>query len=543
MTSHHDRMAQIGFWTLPREGTSRRKHIDEDLARHQDNPAWQALVRETFQNAVALVNIQEKNGAGFSADKQLREYNLEYNGRVFNGSLRDMPSSFNVVEAFNKFIPRSATFELRTENDHIFSFQHFLDWATTDAADGAADIAPSFLHEGLVYSYNSYDKPSSLLFGSNDGDEFGFASISLIRFGSEISVVLTGGLKCDLAAETKVLNEAWETMQANPNRSHIKPDENLQHRAEPLPEDQALWKIVTLLRLDVETKTVDARYVFKDCGNTYSGHTDDVSAYLDEDGKIADEFKTQIGEANESLKRYGALFELAKTCLLLPVYFDNNDDDIEIQRHPTEFKEFRKQLKNKKTIERVDSRHWITHREVKKISSAAKRTPDFAAFDAPDFKIERSGHWRKLSVDVEGQDKQGRPIQGRTWVNQVQSWVEVPSDARTIYASRENAPRSGANPGYIYVVRSAAHAKDIFKVGLTRRTTEERSKELSRTTGSPDHFLVVQEWATGDCVLAEQQIHAELDQYRINPNREFFQAPYKVIVAAIDKVLSTLEAR
>gem|GEM_PF-2865319 len=35
--------------------------------------------------------------------------------------------------------------------------------------------------------------------------------------------------------------------------------------------------------------------------------------------------------------------------------------------------------------------------------------------------------------------------------------------------------------------------------------------------------------------------HARLDQYRINPKREFFQAPYKIIFQAIDDVIKKLE--
>lgn len=90
-------------------------------------------------------------------------------------------------------------------------------------------------------------------------------------------------------------------------------------------------------------------------------------------------------------------------------------------------------------------------------------------------------------------------------------------------------------------MRSAAHEKDIFKVGLTQRTFDIRSAELSRTTSSPDHFLVVEDWEMPDCILAEKLIHQELDQYRINPRREYFRAKYSVIFAAINKVIEILE--
>ncbi|MFC1860598.1 GIY-YIG nuclease family protein [Chloroflexota bacterium] len=95
--------------------------------------------------------------------------------------------------------------------------------------------------------------------------------------------------------------------------------------------------------------------------------------------------------------------------------------------------------------------------------------------------------------------------------------------------------------GYIYVMRSAAHAKDIFKIGLSRRSSEIRSAELSRTTGVPDQFLIVQEWEVSDCVKAEKLIHHALLKYRMKPEREFFKAPYKVIVKVIGEVIVEVE--
>ncbi|MFK2342485.1 GIY-YIG nuclease family protein [Bacteroides fragilis] len=47
----------------------------------------------------------------------------------------------------------------------------------------------------------------------------------------------------------------------------------------------------------------------------------------------------------------------------------------------------------------------------------------------------------------------------------------------------------------------------MFKVGLTRRDCETRAKELSSATGVPDKYLIVEEFATADCVLAEKLIH------------------------------------
>jgi len=101
---------------------------------------------------------------------------------------------------------------------------------------------------------------------------------------------------------------------------------------------------------------------------------------------------------------------------------------------------------------------------------------------------------------------------------------------------------SSEKSGYIYVMRSAAHDKDIFKIGMTTRATELRSDELARTSGVPDKFLVVQEWAVKDCTITEKMVHDALAKYRINPNREFFKAPYKEIHRVIEDVLNILDA-
>ena len=542
LASHQDRMAEIGFWTVPPEGSERRKKLDAYVEKHKDDPKRKKLIKEMFEKATALVTVQKESGAGFSADRQLREYNLEYNGRVFKGSLRDLPSSFNVAEAFNKFLPRTVTFELREECDHLFSFQHFIDWVTSGVADQFPAEIENILPEGKIHSYNSVDKPSGLLFRTEGSQEFGFSSISLIRVEKEISVLLVAGQKCNLEEQTRIIRKDWESYEALSHRAHIKPADDLVLRAEPLAEDPELWKTVILLRFDLETKTVDAQYVFNDCGSTYSGRTDDFSAFVDGQGQFfSDEMKNRYERAASAMQEYATLIELCKTCLLLPIFFEAHNDDIEVERHPTSFREYRSHLKNKKIFERVDPKFWITYRDVRLIRGPSTRSPDRTAFTAPEYKFETSGYWRKLPIDVEGRDKAGRPIHGRTWVSQIRSWVEDSPRNSTVFASREGGEISGVNPGFIYVMRSAAHPKDVFKIGLTRRTSDERSGELSRSTSSPDHFLVVEEWATGDCVLAEKLIHEELASYRFNPNREFFKAPYRTIFTVIDKVISSCE--
>jgi hypothetical protein len=542
MRSHKERMAEIGFWRIPPAGSDARNRLDAAVEHLNKDVRHKDLVKEIFKKARALVSVQSQNGIGFPADKQLREHNVEYNGRVFKGSLWDMPSSFNVVEAFNKFLPHSATFELRPERDHLFSFQHFIDWVTSGAVEDNQPDLRHLLAQGQIYSYSSTDHPSELCFAVEGGEQFGFASMSCIRFENEVSLIFLAGQRCDLEKETKGIRIAWENMRRLPHRAHIEPDDSMILRAEPLIEGENFWKTVVLMRFDIEKKTVDARYILKDWGTSYDVQTDDLSTYIDPQGNFfSDDIKKTYDGATEKLRKYQSLFELSKTCLLLPQFFNTYDDNIVVERHPTGFKEFRSRIKNKKIVERVDARHWITHREVYVLRKPSVHSPDRAYFVAPEYKIETSGFWRKLPIGTEGRDKLGRPIHGRTWVSQTLSWVEESSVAPAVFVKTgENLPTS-SNSGFIYVMRSAAHERDVFKIGMTRRTSDERARELSCTTSSPDHFLVVEEWATRDCVQAERLIHAKLAEFRINPNRENFRAKYRVILSVIDEIITSIE--
>lgn len=544
MSTHKDRMGEIGFWAIPAPGTSERAQLDKFVSAKLGDAAHGKKLQEIFEKAKALVEIQSVNGLGFPADKQLREYNAEYNGRIFSGGLRDLPGSFNVVEAFNRFIPPSATFCIRDEKDFLFSFDDFIDFVTSDLIDGEKTEFDSALEEGKIYSFNSVDAQSQIRISSGEGEQYEFSSASLVRLGDEISMVLLAGQECDLKAETeKIRSKAEGKVSALPHRAHLELDNGRQLRAEPLYENSNLWKTVIAIRFDTRSRTVDARYIFQDWGQMYFVLTDDLETYVRPNGEFWDKGVEKVYKsAQESIDIHSALFELCKTCLLLPAYAQHFEAEIVVERHPTEFLDFRKKVSNRKAITLVPAKYLIGHRDAFRIPSRNQLSSTSSAFLAPEYQIETSGYWKQLGPRDVGRDKNGGVIHGRTWVSQTLSWVQEPVGTETLVATRKTSTADSENSGFIYVMRSAAHAKDIFKVGLTRRASDTRSVELSRSTSSPDHFLVVQDWAVSDCVAVERTVHQRLAEYRINPKREFFRAPYDVIYAAIKATLSELES-
>lgn len=541
MKSKQERMAEIGFWAIPRKGTKDYDRLVKELKK-RETPELKRQVKKIYKSAAALMEVQQVNGLGFSADDMLREYNREYNSRVLNGSLHDLPGSFNVVEAFNKFLPPSATFKILDEIDHIFSFDEFIDFVTSDNVDSSDMPSLDHVVDGKIYSYNSVCDPREITFSTKNDKKYGLSSVSFIKFDKEVSIIIVAGQDCDLSAKTEEIKETIRGQKTFPHRSHIQPSDDFEIGAMPLSENCPLLKSIVLARIDLDRKTFDARYVYEDWGQSYYGVTDDVSAFIDSSGKFINrDAEEHVKKMPEIISQYQTLFELCKTCLFLPSYFEIFSEDVRIERHPTEFLKFRNKQKNKKSVSLVGSAYKFSYRQPVVLLRESRRSPTRAEFSTPDINIETSGFWKKLPIDTQGKDKNGNPITGRTWVSKTLSWAEEPIGDSKIAVTRNNMVTSTKNAGFIYVMRSGAHQKDIFKVGLTKRDAEARSKELGSSTSSPDHFLVVEEWFVKDCVLAEKIIHHKLDSYRVNPKREYFKARYSIIFSVIDEVIAEIE--
>ena len=76
--------------------------------------------------------------------------------------------------------------------------------------------------------------------------------------------------------------------------------------------------------------------------------------------------------------------------------------------------------------------------------------------------------------------------------------------------------------GYVYILSNPAMA-GLIKVGQTRRSPEERARELSRNTSIPSDFIVEFEIFTLDREALEKVAHSKLEPFRINKKREFFK--------------------
>lgn len=534
-------MAEIGYWALPRKDSKEYARIIDHL-RANRTPAVDKSIRKIADRAHALHQIQLLNGAGLPLDTTIREYNCEYNNRVFNHSLHDMPTSFNIMEAFNKFLPPSATFKIRKEKDYLVSFVDYLDFFTSENFDTDLKEITRDYEEGVIYNYNGTHDPRELFFKCTEGSKFCVLGVSLVRTGNEVNVVMLAGQECDLQSETETLTELGSAL---PHKNHIQPDPSLKKEAAALLEGENLWRTVVLSRLDLKSGSLDVRYVAKDCGNHYRIITDDIGCMLNSNGEFLNpEFEEVAKKSLNDITEYQALFEFIKVCLRMGQYIHHNEDSASIQRHPTKLRTEKRTKKLEKLIKAAPATEIIYFRDVLSIPEAISNITSQKSILAPHVKTETSGYWKTLPYGAKGRGKSGQEIFGRTWVEKTLSWVESTKDPEvlTVSISPNNKKITGDDPGHIYVMRCAAHGKNIFKIGLSRRTADIRASELTSSTSAPDQFLVVDDWEVGNCYLAEKLIHKKLEEYRFNSNREFFRTSYKIIHKAVLDTIEHLES-
>lgn len=87
--------------------------------------------------------------------------------------------------------------------------------------------------------------------------------------------------------------------------------------------------------------------------------------------------------------------------------------------------------------------------------------------------------------------------------------------------------------GWIYAARNPCLADPVFKVGQSKVSPVRRMDQLSNSSVYRPFELVY--WVhVSDHDLAEGYAHQLLDQYRVNPAREFFQASVMDVAQALD---------
>lgn len=514
------------------------KKIHEERIRQ--NPKLKKLLREKFKTAISTLEVQILNGIGLNMSCELRFFLNEFNNRSWNFGHRKMPIMFNILEAFFNLDKNLNYWELLEEEEYLISYFDFIDYYTSKTFNYDIDSIKESFTEGLIYNYNIGAEISELTFKTEDGNEFVIAGISMVRRGNEVNFLFLSGEITDTSKITSELCPLSRSFRV-PGKEQITPAEDRNREAVKLNDNPNWWKVLIACRLDLETETIDARYVAKDEGNSYAVKTDDVTGFLRNGQWITQELKTLFENTIIEIEKYNSIFELAKASLYLPQYFNDFEDKITEEEHETSLKSIISNPLKKSKHKNVDPKFKLRNRPLWLLNRKNIFSSDRVILRDDKFKIEASGYWKELSPDEVGIDKKGIKITGRTWVNKIESYYQAKTDELIVTKIKQEKEFVGKNAGYIYVMRNATFEKNIYKIGLTMKDTNERAKQLSKTS-VPDHFCIIRDWIVKDCIQAEKEIHKLLNEYRIDPRREFFQVDMKIANTTIDGVVEKINA-
>ncbi|WP_299156981.1 GIY-YIG nuclease family protein [uncultured Christiangramia sp.] len=537
MKEHLKRRFEYSKDALPEKGTDEYQKISKVLQKRiAENPELKKRNKKSFDKAFNTMKVQHSNGVNLGIDQELRYYLREFNHRSWEYGHRKMPMMFNITEAFFNLDKTINSWKLLDEEDYLISFFNFIDFYTSNNFEYNIDTIKENIESDLIHNFHVNNDIKEISFKTENGKEFVISGISLVRRGNEVNILFLAGEVVNTIQITKELKPLKGS--SVPGKENLKPAEEFVREAVRLNDDPDLWKTLIGCRFDLETESLDVKYIAQDEGNSYRVLTDDLTCFIKNEKWLIKNGKESYNSFLTEIEMYNAVFELAKAVIYLPEYFNHFNDDIDEDTIDTDLKKLIKNPIKKRKYKNVDPKYKIRNRSLFKIESKKSFDSDSVILKDSHFHIKSGGYWKKLEPDIVGTDKKGKAIKGKTWVATKESYYEA-KDESLIINNNSSPNYTNKEAGNIYVMRNPSLDQNVFKIGLTTKTPEERAKQLSKTS-IPDRFYVMSDWHTKNCAKAEKEIHDRLKYYRVDERREFFELEMKEITKTVNEIVDKI---
>lgn len=282
MKKNRDRLKHFGATKSPTPDEYGYEVVRQyHLERLEKNPEIKKQIEKNQKKAFSICATQERNSIGFLQDKELRYFHSEFNSRVWNFGFGSMPAAFNVLEGFFKWNPKLFFFELFEEEEYLFSLFDFFDFTTSKNSSNSLDYFIEDVEDNLIHNYNIINDIKDLTFSTEDSKEYVLGGVSFVKRDNELFMLIVGGEIGDTKEISKSIPDYKDIEQLNEakRRTYIKPAENRKEEAVKLLGREDIWKVNIYLRIDLESKTIDSRYIQKDVGNRFHTITDDYGMF------------------------------------------------------------------------------------------------------------------------------------------------------------------------------------------------------------------------------------------------------------------------
>lgn len=533
--------------------TNNEKLMDKLRSKYERDSKYDlertAKIKNKLKTAHDTLTCQNANGLQFVNEKEVRHYLREFNQRSWQAGLLSMPAMFNVMESFFNYNRDLIYFELLDEESYISSLYDFLDYLTTGNTLDENNPIDS-IEKDIIYHINFPQSEENISFNTEDGKTYIVGNASIIRRGDEATVVMYCGQVVEekddlesLVGSRQTFEEMDKTVQKNPRKKGLVSHAQRKLEIVKFMDQEDLWATTFATRIDLLKETIDLRFIARDLGNSYEIRTDDLSAIVGLKGKFPNPEQQEAFTAQyQEVEDAGPIFELAKMLLYFPHYIDvkENENDLSEMLVTTGLNEVIKGPIGKRKFSKISSKFKKFSTPVYMVNSNNNPISREGIKIRDDrYTIEKNGYWKKIGLDEHGSDKDGNPILGRTWVEETQVYYKnLNSETQAKIVRRFTNEESG----YIYIMRKPMMEEGVCKIGLTKRSIEERRKELS-STNTLESFQVVHGIETVDCRKAERAIHKDLDEYRISDRKEFFNVDIQYAISVVNKIVNHINNR
>ncbi len=512
--------------------------IREHVKRLTETDLALRLRLEEVRRRVPLWALaRTQGGSGFIMANTLRNFFTDYGIRLLHHGPHSLPASFNVVESFLTFRKDYCLFDLRPEVEHLLTIDEYFNWYATNTMPQDLGVLTEVMREATVYSYNMTNDTSGYRLAA-DRSTLVIAGVSFVRHDNELSCMLVAGEQPANPSDREAVEAVESPCRPFQGHEDVAPHPDMGIDDRYLDTHPGFARVILLTRFDLRAKKHGVRYILLDVGPSFLTHTDDVRAL---EGLKEPDKEALLDSGLVGLTQYHGLFSALASLVYLPVACSADPGAVQEVEFASEFGSRKEEALNQEAMGELPLGDCVFSRVVRCMTTSVEGAPDRErVISPPDLQFQSDGFWKPIAPGEVGEDKEGKPIVGRTWVSRKESWSARGPSTFLIRRSRKSP--HGPDPGIVYVARTPAHQTDVYKVGLTRRTAEERARELG-STSTPLPFGVMAKWEVGDCAAVEREAHRRLEPYRLNPRREFFCISISEIVSTVEQVVDDLKAR
>jgi hypothetical protein len=391
----------------------------------------QRYLKDESQRIDRMRSADQMSGVGYHIDQQTRQFLDTCNKDVLNGVETPYFKVWDVVSGFFRLEPSEIVdfLRLKSEKDHAFSPQDFFAYATDPSIRDHALEKLLELPENVIHNYSVKGSVRDIVLQEEESDPIALSGLAMVRSGDLLYWQTAGGIMTDVTAVTaerraKLAEGEAKIRADNPRAPETMIQEILNPTAAPLKGYDNIWRASALGLFNLRTQKHDIRMTTREWDTTQAVFSDQFEQKLASVYDTDDAARRLVDRAVAQIEADHLFFEIAETAFALPAYFAARVEFVRDDEARTALGDPSGGSTRKYALKApLDMR--VLTRNVATLDFSARN--EFGhSYTPPRFMVEVEGFWRRLPLGTAGKDADGRPAEGKTWVQSHARWKDKP---------------------------------------------------------------------------------------------------------------------